>query len=75
MIKPKRNTEVALANPAPALKFIIYRDGDGQHRWRLKAGNNRTIAVAGEGYHNRGDCLVAIELVKESAGAPVKRGK
>lgn len=31
--------------------------------WRLRAANNEIIAQ-GESYHNRGDCLHAIDLVK-----------
>lgn len=54
--------------------FEIYRDntvGAGgllssnasQWRWRLKAGNGETIA-SGESYHNKVDCVAAIDLVK-----------
>jgi len=63
------------AVPTRALKYILYRDGDGRWRWRLKAKNRRTIAVSGEGYENRADCEAAIELVKGSADAKVGRGK
>lgn len=45
---------------------------DNQWRWRLRAANNRIIAVSGEGYHNKADCLHAIALVKGSSGAPIK---
>lgn len=42
--------------------------------WRLRARNNEVIAQ-GEtnGYHNRGDCVHAVERIREeAAGAPVE---
>ncbi len=52
--------------------FEIYQDNRGEWRWTLKAGNHETIAVSSEGYHNRADCLHGINLVKQSANAPVR---
>lgn len=50
--------------------FEIYRQtrgtsqtGKGQWRWRLRAGNNETIA-SGESYVNKADCVHAISLFK-----------
>ena len=57
----------------PSLMYRVYKDVEGEWRWRLKARNNRTVADSGEGYHNRGDCLAAIGLVKSSAEAPVRK--
>ena len=52
--------------------FEIYRQtrgtartGQGQWRWRLRAGNHETIA-SGESYINKADCLHAISLIKET---------
>ena len=53
------------------MKYQLYESG-GQYRWRLLAGNNRNIANSGEAYHNKADCLAAINLVKNSASAPVE---
>ena len=53
-----------------AMRFKVYRDGV-QWRWRLLATNNRNIANSGEAYHNKSDCLAAIELVKRSSSAPI----
>ena len=50
------------------MKFELYRDDAGEWRWRLKAANGETIA-SGEGYHNRGDCIHAIELIRDGAAA------
>lgn len=54
------------------MEYHMYRDASLQWRWYLLAGNNRKIANSGEGYHNKSDCLAAINLVKGSGNAPVK---
>lgn len=48
-------------------------DARGEWRWHLKAANNKIIATSGEGYRNEQDCLAAINLVKGSKDAPVKK--
>lgn len=53
------------------MKYYIYKDVNGQWRWYLEAANNRKVANAGEGYHNREDCLHAIALVKGSTITPI----
>lgn len=50
--------------------YEVYKDAQGQWRWRLKAANHEKIASSGEGYTNKQDCLHAIELVKSSSNAP-----
>ena len=40
-----------------------------QWYWHLRAANNEIIA-RGEGYHNKTDCLAAIDLVRSSSSAP-----
>jgi len=52
--------------------YEVYRDSAGQWRWRLYAANYKIIADSGEGYYNKEDCLNAIQLVKNSAAAPVR---
>jgi uncharacterized protein YegP (UPF0339 family) len=52
--------------------YWVYRDTSLQYRWRLRASNQRIIAISGEGYHNRTDCIAAIELVKNSRDAPIR---
>lgn len=54
------------------LVFHIYQDVGRQWRWYLAAGNNRKIANSGEAYHNKADCLSAINLVAASNGAPIR---
>ena len=48
--------------------FQVYRDRGEQFRWRLRAGNHRTIADCGEGYVQKDDCLHGIELVRGGTG-------
>lgn len=52
--------------------YEVYQDTSQEWRWRLRAANNEIIAASGEGYHNRQDCLNAIDLVKSSQNAPVR---
>lgn len=44
--------------------FEMYQQG-GQWRWRLRAGNGEIIA-SGESYHNRQDCVSAVNLVMDT---------
>ena len=53
------------------MEYHMYKDTNGQWRWRLLAANNRIIANSDEGYYNESDCLHAINLVKSSSTAPV----
>ncbi|RYG37857.1 DUF1508 domain-containing protein [bacterium] len=48
------------------MKFHMYKDRNGQYRWRLVAGNGKTIADSGEGYVNRVDCVAAITHVMDT---------
>ncbi|MDP3660789.1 DUF1508 domain-containing protein [Phenylobacterium sp.] len=55
--------------------FYVYLDVNRQHRWTLYAANNRKIASSGEGYHNKQDCIAAINLVAstgQGAGTPIR---
>ena len=56
------------------MAFHYYKDSLGEWRWRLLAANNKSIAVSGEGYKNKQDCLDAIELVRKSYTATVSEG-
>lgn len=53
------------------MAYYMYRDAQGLWRWFLQAANNRKIADSGESYHNKQDCLGAINLVKGTSQAPV----
>jgi uncharacterized protein len=54
--------------------FRIYKDAQGYWRWTFYAVNNRKLADSGESYHNKQDCLWAINLLKGSSQAPVNEG-
>lgn len=49
-----------------------YKDGTGQWRWRLRAGNHEIISH-GESYVSESGCDHAINLNKSSANAPVHK--
>ncbi|MFB0557848.1 MAG: YegP family protein [Candidatus Bathyarchaeia archaeon] len=46
--------------------FEVYRDKEGEHRFRLKA-PNAEIILASEGYSSKAMCLNGIESVKKNA--------
>jgi uncharacterized protein len=48
--------------------FYVYLDNRGEYRWRLVAGNGRTLADSGEGYRNKSDCINAINLIAGGVG-------
>jgi uncharacterized protein len=50
------------------LVFEIYKDGQEEFRWRLKAANNKVIASSSDGYKYKADCKHGIDLVKSGAG-------
>jgi len=72
MVPSTRNGQRAANAEGREMAYHIYQDKQGYWRWYLQAANNRKIADSGEGYHNRQDCLAAINLVKGSGSAPVK---
>ncbi len=47
-------------------KFEVYKDGRGEFRFRLKAGNGQVIAT-GEGYTTKAACMNGIESIKKNA--------
>lgn len=47
------------------MKFEMYKDSNGQFRWRLKAGNGEIIA-SGEAYTSKTNCQNAVGLVMDT---------
>ncbi|MGV9303334.1 MULTISPECIES: YegP family protein [unclassified Nonomuraea] len=47
-------------------KFVITKDGRGEFRFKLVAGNGQTIAVS-EGYTTKAACINGIESVRKNA--------
>ncbi|MBL4717579.1 MAG: DUF1508 domain-containing protein [Erythrobacter sp.] len=48
----------------PYPSFLLYKDVNGQFRWRCEAGNGKNIANCGEGYHNLADCEHGLSLLQ-----------
>jgi uncharacterized protein YegP (UPF0339 family) len=53
---------------ARAPRFAVYRDAEGQWRWRLQAANGRTLA-SGEAHARRHDAVRAARCVRAAAVA------
>lgn len=53
------------------MKFELYKDKKGEHRWRLRHGNGNILAIASEGYSTKGGAMKCIENVKASADSDV----
>jgi uncharacterized protein YegP (UPF0339 family) len=49
------------------LEFEVYEDAAGEHRWRLRGGNDQILADSGEGYDTRNEAETAVERVREYA--------
>ncbi|GAA3644140.1 hypothetical protein GCM10022236_53490 [Microlunatus ginsengisoli] len=50
-------------------RFEVYRDAQGEFRWRLKSTNGRSIATSGEGYKTKAGVQNAIAAVRRDAAA------
>jgi uncharacterized protein YegP (UPF0339 family) len=35
------------------MKFVLYKDRDGEWRWSLRAKNGRIVAASAEGYNSK----------------------
>lgn len=76
MTKKSRTPDETSIQPPNPLRFEVYRNSVNQKSWRLRGKNNKTVAIAGEGYHNEADMLAAIDLVKKyAADAPIKKAR
>lgn len=54
-----------------SMRFELYKDKAGEHRWRLKHQNGNILATSSEGYSSKAAALKCIENVKASADSPV----
>ncbi|HEV7719857.1 MAG TPA: DUF1508 domain-containing protein [Iamia sp.] len=55
-----------------ASQFEIYKDSAGEHRWRLRDGNNQITATSGEAFASKSNAERAAENVKGDApDAPI----
>lgn len=54
------------------MKFQLYKDKQGEYRWRLRHSNGNILATASEGYSSKAAALKCIENVKGSADAAIE---
>lgn len=47
------------------MKFEVFKDRAGEHRWRLFANNGKMIASSGEGYKNKSDLLEMLNSIQK----------
>lgn len=57
------------------MQFELYKDKQGEFRWRLRHANGNILATASEGYKAKASALKCIDAVKTSADVPVKELK
>jgi uncharacterized protein len=54
------------------MHFYVYPDAKNEIRWRLVAGNGRTLADSGEGYQRWASCLHAMNLIAGEQSIPYR---
>ncbi|MCW4034710.1 MAG: DUF1508 domain-containing protein [Candidatus Bathyarchaeota archaeon] len=52
-------------------KYQVYKDAAGKYRFRLRAANNKIVAVS-EAYERKAGCINGIQSVQKNCGAPVE---
>ena len=52
-------------------KFQVYKDTAGKYRFRLRADNNKIIAV-GEAYEQYASCMNGIKSIQKNSKAPIE---
>jgi len=61
----------ACPEPVDGLKFELYREPNGDWRWRLKSRNGNVIADSAEGYRQKSAALNGVSLVRGAYAAPI----
>jgi uncharacterized protein YegP (UPF0339 family) len=62
-----RPVALAAADKPAAATFEVYKDRAGEFRWRLRTANSQIIAISGDGYKNKADCMAGVDSVKKNA--------
>lgn len=52
--------------------YHLYKDTSGHWRWRYVSSNNRIISISSEGYVNKADAINSINIMRGSAGSPIR---
>ena len=53
------------------MRFEVYKDKKGEHRWRLRHGNGNILATTSEGYSSKAGAMKCIENVQNSGSAEI----
>ena len=53
------------------MTVVVYRDSQGEWRWRVRADNGEIVADSAEGYRNRADCLEMAGRLFAAAAFPI----
>ena len=53
------------------MKFEVYKDKKGEHRWRLRHGNGNILATSSEGSASMAGAMKCIENVQGSGSAEI----
>jgi uncharacterized protein YegP (UPF0339 family) len=59
----KKSVKTEGRTGALGIRFEVYRDASGEHRWRMVDGNNRIVGTSAEGYTRSRDAHRAIENI------------
>jgi uncharacterized protein YegP (UPF0339 family) len=57
----------AVTPPKRKYRFIVYQDKKHEWRWKLTAGNNKTIADSAEGYKRMESAMQQVEHIQDWA--------
>ena len=52
-------------------KYQVYKDTEGKFRFRLRAANNKIVAVS-EAYERKAGCINGVKSVQNNCGAPIE---
>ena len=63
--KPKG---IEAAGTVKTATFEVYKDKDGEYRFRLKDSAGDVMATSGKGYKTKDDCTKVINSIKTAAG-------
>lgn len=66
-----KDAPVGAMTGSEPMTYQVLQDADGGWRWRLVSDQGKVLAVSGENYADKSDCLKAISLVQHSSLAHV----
>jgi uncharacterized protein len=51
------------------MKFEVYKDSKGEHRWRLRQANGAILATSSEGYASKASALKILDSAKHASNS------